>query len=90
MCKEYIPHKLAGLQAEYERESGGRVGGLAGSDGLLDQVLQLHWTELQCGEQGRQWEQSGDYSRAVDCYLRLDTGQTRDPATLAAAWTKVT
>merc|ERR1719427_2062536 len=45
VCKEYIPHKLAGLQAEYERESGGRVGGLGGSDGLLDQ--------------GRQWEQSG-------------------------------
>ena len=46
VCKEYIPHKLAGLQAEYEGESGGRVGGLGGSDGLLDQVLQLHWTGL--------------------------------------------
>ncbi|XP_024146740.1 intraflagellar transport protein 172 homolog [Oryzias melastigma] len=55
ICKEYLPNKLGVLQEEYERETSRR--GLQGGEGLL--------------EQAREWEQSGEYSRAVECYLKV-------------------
>ena len=72
VCKEYIPHKLKSLQEEYEREVGHTSN--SSSDGLL--------------AQGRQWEESGDYVRAVECYLKVDKSSTRDVNILAAAWSK--
>ena len=72
VCKEYIPHRLKSLQEEYEREVGGPAS--KSSDGLL--------------AQGRQWEESGDYVRAVECYLKIDRSATKDVSLLAAAWTK--
>ena len=36
--------------------------------------------------QARQWEESGDYVRAVECYLKIERTAPRD--VLAAAWTK--
>ena len=56
VCKEYLPHKLTPLQEEYDRESGGGAGARGGED-LLGQ--------------GRQWEESGEYQQAVDCYLKM-------------------
>ena len=38
--------------------------------------------------QGRQWEESGEYGRAVDSYLKVDRTVTSNPATLAQAWGK--
>ena len=38
--------------------------------------------------QGRQLEESGEYMRAVECYLKIDSQTTRDVNILAAAWTK--
>ena len=73
VCKEYLPHKLRALQEEYERETGGGAGG-RGNDDLLGQ--------------GRQWEESGEYQRAVESYLKVDALATRDVNILAAAWTK--
>ncbi|KAM6915750.1 intraflagellar transport protein 172 homolog [Xenentodon cancila] len=55
ICKEYLPNKLSMLQEEYERETS--KGGIRGVEGLL--------------EQAREWEQSGEYSRAVECYLKV-------------------
>ncbi|XP_041831040.1 intraflagellar transport protein 172 homolog [Melanotaenia boesemani] len=55
ICKEYLPNKLAMLQEEYENETSKK--GVRGVEGLL--------------EQAREWEQSGEYSRAVDCYLKV-------------------
>ncbi|XP_004083357.1 intraflagellar transport protein 172 homolog [Oryzias latipes] len=55
ICKEYLPNKLGLLQEEYETETSRR--GLQGGEGLL--------------EQAREWEQSGEYSRAVECYLKV-------------------
>ena len=72
VCKEYIPHKLKSLQEEYEREVGHTSNN--SSDGLL--------------AQGRQWEENGDYDKAVECYLKIDQHSTRDVNILAAAWTK--
>ncbi|XP_061559670.1 LOW QUALITY PROTEIN: intraflagellar transport protein 172 homolog [Phycodurus eques] len=55
ICKEYLPNKLSFLQEEYEKEATKK--GMRGVQGLL--------------EQAREWEQSGEYSRAVECYLKM-------------------
>ncbi|XP_064411524.1 intraflagellar transport protein 172 homolog [Latimeria chalumnae] len=55
ICKEYVPNKLELLQEEYEREVVKK--GPRGMEGLV--------------EQAREWEQSGDYSRAVEFYLKV-------------------
>ena len=70
VCKEYLPHKLKSLQDEYDRETGG-----SGSGQDADAIM----------AQARQWEESGDYERAVDCYMKVDTG---GPAVMAKAWSK--
>ena len=72
VCKEYLPNKLNALQDEYERTN--MSAGYSGSDGFL--------------AQGRKWEESGEYQRAVECYLKVDTQVTRDMNTLSTAWTK--
>ncbi|XP_062344303.1 intraflagellar transport protein 172 homolog isoform X2 [Cinclus cinclus] len=59
ICKEYMPSRLGELQEECGREAGKK--GSSGAEGLL--------------EQAREWEQSGEYARAVDCYLKV-----RDPS----------
>ncbi|KAM4529832.1 intraflagellar transport protein 172 homolog [Fundulus diaphanus] len=55
ICKEYLPSKLSMLQEEYERETSKKGG--RSVEGLL--------------EQAREWEQAGEHSRAVDCYLKV-------------------
>ncbi|XP_051816621.1 intraflagellar transport protein 172 homolog [Acanthochromis polyacanthus] len=55
ICKEYLPNKLSMLQEEYERETSKK--GIRGVEGIL--------------EQAREWEQSGEHSRAVECYLKV-------------------
>ncbi|XP_078205746.1 intraflagellar transport protein 172 homolog isoform X6 [Callithrix jacchus] len=61
ICKEYVPGQLEALQEEYEREATKK--GARGVEGLV--------------EQARNWEQAGEYSRAVDCYLRVqDSGNS--------------
>nr|XP_057921402.1 intraflagellar transport protein 172 homolog [Doryrhamphus excisus] len=70
ICKEYLPNKLALLQEEYEKEATKK--GMRGVQGLL--------------EQAREWEQSGEYSRAVECYLKMK----EDPnvGLMEKCWTK--
>uniref|UniRef100_A0AAY4EKD8 Intraflagellar transport protein 172 homolog n=1 Tax=Denticeps clupeoides TaxID=299321 RepID=A0AAY4EKD8_9TELE len=70
ICKEYLPSKLAFLQEEYERETAKK--GSRGVDGVL--------------EQAREWEMSGEYSRAVECYLRVK--DTSNVALLEKSLTK--
>nr|XP_039330556.1 intraflagellar transport protein 172 homolog isoform X2 [Saimiri boliviensis boliviensis] len=61
ICKDYVPGQLEALQEEYEREATKK--GARGVEGLV--------------EQARHWEQAGEYSRAVDCYLRVrDSGNS--------------
>ncbi|KAL7987120.1 hypothetical protein Chor_006039, partial [Crotalus horridus] len=62
ICKEFLPGDLEVLQEEYEREVAKK--GSRGIEGLL--------------EQAREWEQAGEYARAVDCYLKV-----RDPSNSA-------
>ncbi|XP_046728666.1 intraflagellar transport protein 172 homolog isoform X1 [Silurus meridionalis] len=56
ICKEYIPNKLSILQEEYEKEIA--KNGSRGAEGII--------------EQAREWEQTGEYARAVDCYLKVN------------------
>uniref|UniRef100_A0A2K5S7U6 Intraflagellar transport protein 172 homolog n=1 Tax=Cebus imitator TaxID=2715852 RepID=A0A2K5S7U6_CEBIM len=61
ICKDYVPGQLEALQEEYEREATKK--GARGVEGLV--------------EQARHWEQAGEYSRAVDCYLKVrDSGNS--------------
>uniref|UniRef100_F6S4V7 Intraflagellar transport protein 172 homolog n=1 Tax=Ornithorhynchus anatinus TaxID=9258 RepID=F6S4V7_ORNAN len=64
ICKDYVPGQLEALQEEYERETTKK--GARGLEGLV--------------EQARQWEQAGEYNRAVDCYLKV-----RDPGAVGGA-----
>lgn len=72
VCKEYIPAKLKALQDEFDQQS------LAESGRDVNVLL----------EQARQWEETGEYERAVDCYLKVDRTNTNNSATMATAWTK--
>lgn len=69
VCREYLPSHLANLQAEYERDVGAR--GSRDVSSILNQA----W----------QWEQSGEFKTAVDCYLRVNSNNCKDPATVTKA-----
>lgn len=55
VCKEYLPHKLSALQDEYDRTVLSR--GSQDVETLLNQA--------------QQWEEAGEYNRAVDCYTKV-------------------
>ncbi|KAG7173582.1 Intraflagellar transport protein 172-like [Homarus americanus] len=66
VCKEYLPHKLSALQDEYDRTVLSR--GSQDANSLMNQ--------------GRQWEESGEYARAVT------PNMTNDVMLLEKAWSK--
>ncbi|RZF39607.1 hypothetical protein LSTR_LSTR001128 [Laodelphax striatellus] len=72
VCREYLPSQMAQLQAEYEREVGSR--GLRDVSSILNQA--------------HQWEQSGEFKTAIDCYLRVNKNNCKDPATIVKALTE--
>lgn len=39
--------------------------------------------------QAREWESSGEYARAVECYLKVTTNLTDDRNVLEKCWMKV-
>ncbi|XP_039425678.1 intraflagellar transport protein 172 homolog isoform X3 [Corvus cornix cornix] len=67
ICKEYMPSRLGELQEECGRE--------AGKKGSRTPDFLLHSGTEGLLEQAREWEQAGEYARAVDCYLKV-----RDPS----------
>ncbi|XP_071532014.1 intraflagellar transport protein 172 homolog [Panulirus ornatus] len=72
VCKEYLPHKLNALQDEYDRT-------------VLSRGSQDAHTLM---NQARQWEESGEYARAVDCYMKVTLSMTSDVMLLEKAWSK--
>lgn len=40
-------------------------------------------------QQAREWESSGEYARAVECYLKVTTELTNDKDLLSKCWMKV-
>ena len=72
VCKEYLPHKLELLQADYEKQSGG----IAKKD--IESLI----------GQAREFERNGDYQRAVECYRRVNPQMTSDQQLLQKSWIK--
>lgn len=70
LCKEYVPNKLSILQEEYEKEIA--KSGSRDVEGMIDQA--------------REWEQSGEYARAVDCYLKVNSLSNTSP--IVTYWIK--
>ncbi|XP_058274743.1 intraflagellar transport protein 172 homolog [Hemibagrus wyckioides] len=70
VCKEYLPSKLRVLQEEYEKEI--TESGSRSAEGMI--------------EQAREWEQSGEYARAVRCYLKVN--DLSDTSLLVKCWMK--
>ena len=40
-------------------------------------------------EQAGKWETSGEYEKAVDCYIRINPSNSIDPNTAIKCWLKV-
>ncbi|KAK4305876.1 hypothetical protein Pmani_022262 [Petrolisthes manimaculis] len=72
VCKEYLPHKLSALHDEYDRTVLSR--GSHDAQTLMNQA--------------RQWEESGEYSRAVECYIKVTPNMTSDASVLEKSWNK--
>ncbi len=72
VCKEYLPHRLKSLQDEYDRES------MAESAGNVEMLLQ----------KARQWEEQGEYERAVECYLKVDRSNCSSTEVMADSWSR--
>eukprot|EP01137_Pigoraptor_chileana_P037243 Opistho-2@34026 len=74
VAKEYMPHKLPELHDDYDRHLSEAASGSAGRDALVAPA--------------RTWEANGEYSRAIDAYLKLNTEHTADMDFLEGAWEK--
>ncbi|KAK2158150.1 hypothetical protein NP493_1800g00020 [Ridgeia piscesae] len=72
VCKEYVPHKLQQLQDQYDREMISKS--TKGADTLVSQA--------------REWEASGEYERAVECYAKVNSKVTQDVTVLLKCWVK--
>ncbi|EDV25844.1 uncharacterized protein TRIADDRAFT_24195 [Trichoplax adhaerens] len=70
VAKEYIPSKLQALQDEYDRDV------LSNSDRGITAIV----------NQAKEWEMSGEYSRAIDCYLKIKADQDVDTKSLEKCW----
>ena len=40
-------------------------------------------------QQAREWESSGEYARAVECYMKITTSLTSDQGVMEKCWMKV-
>ncbi|CAJ0935299.1 unnamed protein product, partial [Mesorhabditis belari] len=62
IAKEYLPNQLAQLQEEFDKEE--LRSGARGVDSFL--------------AQGKEWEQNGEYLRAVQAFLKINSETTSD------------
>ncbi|KAK3595246.1 hypothetical protein CHS0354_010853 [Potamilus streckersoni] len=72
VCKEYVPNKLQQLQDEYDKEMTSKS--TRGSESML--------------QQAKEWESSGEYARAVECYLKMTNQLTDNTEILIKSWIK--
>ncbi|XP_062507829.1 intraflagellar transport protein 172 homolog isoform X2 [Corticium candelabrum] len=73
VAREYVPNKLPQLQKEYEIYMNSSKG-IKSKDDLLSPA--------------KTWEQSGDYHRAIDAYLKITVQQNSDYDFLVNCWEK--
>lgn len=72
ITREYLPNKLAILQAEYERDIADK--GPSGPEGMV--------------KQAHDWEAQGQYAQAISCYCKVTSDMTSDIRVLEKCWTK--
>nr|CAD7394029.1 unnamed protein product [Timema cristinae] len=72
VCREYLPAHLPALQSLYEQE--------VGSSSTQDTSGYL--------AQAQQWERTGDYKAAIECYLKVNPTNTKNEATVVQAWSE--
>jgi intraflagellar transport protein 172 len=72
VCKEYLPNRLDQLKEEYD--SSGTDKSQFGIEGLL--------------EQATKWEASGEYSKAVDSFIKILPSSSIDKETAVRCWIK--
>ncbi|XP_071116630.1 intraflagellar transport protein 172 homolog isoform X1 [Haliotis cracherodii] len=82
VCKEYVPHKLQTLQDEYDKEMTNKGPSGKGGEGFEEGGAEsmIH--------QAREWESSGEYARAVECYGKVTNKMTDDVRILEKCWMK--
>lgn len=73
IAKEYLPHKLASFQDEYDR-----IATTSNSDKGAESLV----------TQARDWETRNEYNRAIDLYLRITTDMTTNKSLLEEVYTK--
>lgn len=73
VCKDYTPNKLMELQEEYEGETS--------QDGGSKDVQQLY-------SQAANWEESGQYQKAIDRYMQISPSITKDFDFIEKCWVK--
>ncbi|KAL0271339.1 UNVERIFIED_CONTAM: hypothetical protein PYX00_008457 [Menopon gallinae] len=66
VCREYLPSKLAALQNMYEKQTGNK--------GSRDVALLVN--------HAREFEQSGQYKQAIQCYLKISQTNSVDTETM--------
>lgn len=99
-----MPGQLEALQEEYERETSkkgaryavgrpGQMGRATVAPSLPDpggEPTPPHRGVEGLVDQARQWEQAGEYGRAVDCYLKVqDSGGGGSSSLVEKCWMKV-
>ncbi|XP_014243162.1 intraflagellar transport protein 172 homolog [Cimex lectularius] len=72
VCRDYLPTKLAIVQAEYDK--------MVGNRGARDVTILLN--------EAKQWESSGQYITAVKCYLKVNVSNCQDASTIVKALTE--
>jgi intraflagellar transport protein 172 len=82
LTREFLPFKLAEINADYQRfqrgdyVADGASGGGGGGGGAGEELLAL----------ARQLEAGREFSKAIDAYLRVGGAHSSDPNFLEAAW----
>ncbi|CAE8619758.1 unnamed protein product [Polarella glacialis] len=73
VCKKHCPHMLGDVVDSYSEGGSGAQGGATQS---LEEVL----------DAAKIYEETGNYSRAIDTYLSVDENSTADPDRLEEVW----
>jgi len=73
IAKEYVPHKLAGLQDEYDQSA---------TTSQSDKGAETYIS------QARDWETRAEYNRAIDLYLRVTPDMVSNKTVLDEVYTK--
>ncbi|XP_052833703.1 intraflagellar transport protein 172 homolog [Octopus bimaculoides] len=72
LCQQYLPNKLGAVQEEFEQAQ------MSKSSRGIETIIR----------QGREWESNKEFSRAVECYLKVSELVTSDVNIMMKCWHK--